>query len=64
MKQDPESLASQALSAVEDSRIEMLRGAARTLLRWDLSTEVIMEITGLSKENIDSLRGSKTDAPR
>jgi len=64
MEPELENLASQALSAVEKSRLEMLSGAARTLLEWDLSTEVIMEITGLSKEDIESLRGSKAGVPR
>ncbi|MCL2589785.1 MAG: hypothetical protein FWD67_02610 [Betaproteobacteria bacterium] len=58
MKQEPELLASQALSAVEKSRREMLHNAARTLLEWNLSVEVIMEITKLSKEEIEGLRGS------
>jgi hypothetical protein len=56
---NPELLASQALSAVEKSRHEMLCDAARTLFDWNLPTEVIMEITGLSKTDIESLRGAK-----
>lgn len=64
MEHEPEFLASQALSAVESSRREMLYGAARTLLEWNLSVEVVMDITGLSKKDIESLRGaeSNTDA--
>jgi hypothetical protein len=56
---NPEIIASQALSAVEKGRHEMLCSAARTLLEWDLPTEVIMEITGLPKADIESLRGAK-----
>jgi hypothetical protein len=56
---NPESIASQALSAVEKSRHEMLNDAARTLLNWNLPIEVIMEITGLPKTDIESLSGAK-----
>ena len=64
MEQDSESLTTQALSAVESSRFEMLCGAARTLLDWGRPVEEIMEITGLSKTDIEGLRGSKAAAPR
>lgn len=54
---EPESFASQTLSAVEKSRIEMLRKAACTLLGWGRPIEEIMEITGLSREEIKGLTG-------
>ncbi|MCL2644872.1 MAG: hypothetical protein FWD51_05370 [Betaproteobacteria bacterium] len=56
MEQELESLATQALTAVESSRREMLFDGARTLLGWGLSVDVIMEITGLPKEDIVSLQ--------
>lgn len=58
MEPEPKLFTSQALSAVENSRREMLYGAARTLLEWGLSVEVIMDITKLSQEDIEGLRGS------
>jgi hypothetical protein len=54
-----EPVTSQALSAVENSRHEMLCDAARTLLDWELPIEVITEITGLSETDIESLRDAK-----
>jgi hypothetical protein len=58
MESKPESklFASQALSAVEKSRHEMLLEGARTLLEWKLPVDVIMEITKLSREDIEKLR--------
>jgi len=56
-----ESVALQALSAMEKSRFEMLCKAARTLLEWNRPVEEIAEITGLSKEDIEGLRNSKAD---
>jgi hypothetical protein len=58
----PELSASKTLSAVEKSRHEMLCNAACTLFDWNLPTEVIMEITGLPKADIESLRGAKAAA--
>ncbi|MDR2926497.1 MAG: hypothetical protein LBU76_11230 [Azoarcus sp.] len=54
---EPESLASQTLSAIEKSRLEMLREAASTLLGWKRPIEEIMAITGLSREDIEGLAG-------
>ncbi|MCL1826052.1 MAG: hypothetical protein FWG52_01555 [Proteobacteria bacterium] len=51
-----ENLALQTLSDVEKSRLEMLCTAARTLLDWNLPIEVIIEITKLSKEDIENLK--------
>ena len=55
MEQEPESLASQALSAIEKSRREMLCEAACKLLGWNLPVAEIMEITGLSQKDIEGL---------
>jgi hypothetical protein len=59
---NPNPFASQALSAVEESRREMLREGARTLLDWNLPVEAIMEITKLSKKDIEELRAPKAGA--
>jgi hypothetical protein len=59
LKLNPENIASQALSAMEESRHEMLCNAARTLIDWNLSNEIIMEITGLAQTDIEGLRGAK-----
>jgi hypothetical protein len=56
-----ESTPFQALSAIEESRHEMLCNAARALLEWDLSVEVVVEITGLPKEDVDALYASRAD---
>ena len=56
-----EPLASQ--TAIEESRLEMLRKAARILLDWNRPIEEIVEITGLPKNEIEGLRdsGANTD---
>jgi hypothetical protein len=56
---NPEPISSRTLSAVEKSRHEMQCNAARTLLDWGLTAEVIMEITGLPKADVEGLRGAK-----
>jgi hypothetical protein len=61
MESNPESHVLQTLSAVEKSRRELLRKAARMLLGWNRPDEEIMEITGLSKKEIEGLRDSETD---
>ncbi|MDR2014476.1 MAG: hypothetical protein LBP99_02475 [Azoarcus sp.] len=58
---NPELIASRTLSAVEKSRGELLRKAAGMLLGWNRPVEEIMEITGLSKTDIESLRDAKAD---
>jgi len=53
-----ESVALQTLSAIEKSRLELLRKAACTLLDWHRPIEEIVEITGLPKNEIENLRDS------
>ena len=56
-----ESAPFHALHAIEESRFEMLRNAARALLEWNRPVEEIMAITGLSQSDVESLRGPQTD---
>lgn len=53
----PQALSTTALESVEKSRREMLYKAACTLLEWNRPLEEIAEITGLSVEEIEALRG-------
>lgn len=52
----PQTFSVAALDAVEKSRREMLHKAARTLLEWNQPVEEIAGITGLSVEEIETLR--------
>ncbi|MDR1424726.1 MAG: hypothetical protein LBI92_09030 [Azoarcus sp.] len=51
-----EKHAFQSLQTVESARHEMLCKAARTLLEWNRPLEEIVDITGLSREEIEALR--------
>lgn len=50
-----EKLAFESLEAVERARREMLCKAARTLLEWNRPLAEIVDITGLSREEIEAL---------
>ncbi|MDR1855387.1 MAG: hypothetical protein LBR05_10855 [Azoarcus sp.] len=46
-----------ALAAIEASRRQMLLDAARTLLEWKRPVEEVVEITGLSRKEVEAMRG-------